>query len=67
MRDAIELATVWPKSRKRTQRSLEDIGIAVTAPADCPFTFEELFSEDFDLDRALGKLAAASEPRRDVP
>ena len=45
---------------KRKAADLSEIGVRLSAPQECPFTLDDLLSEDFELDEALAKLAAAA-------
>ena len=59
MRRALDVDAIWQKARKRLARDMADRDTSLIAPTDSPFTLEASLDEDFDLDAALAKLAAA--------
>ncbi len=59
MRQSIDLARIWAQSRKRINVFLDKVGVPPSSRTDCPFTLDELLSDDFDLGLALARLDAA--------
>lgn len=59
MRQSLDPDKAWKTGRKAALRYLKAVGSNLSAPAACLFTLDELLSEDFDIDAALAKLAAA--------
>ena len=59
MRQLLSAAKVWRRGQIAACGFLADVGIPSTLPLGCPFTLDDLLSEDFDLDAALATLAAA--------
>ena len=58
MRQLLSAATVWQSGWKAARGFLADAGVRSALPTTCPFTLDDLLSNDFDLDTALAKLAA---------
>lgn len=63
MRQLLDLTSIWRKGLKAARHFLDDIGVPSADWIDCPFVLDELLSEDFGLDDALVKLAAARRER----
>ncbi len=60
MRQLLSAATVWQSGWKAARGFLADAGVCSALPTTCPFTLDDLLSNDFDLDTALAKLATAN-------
>ena len=58
MRRLIDVQDLWRKARRTAEASLREHGssIAPQVPAECPFTLEEIVSDQFDFDAAVKKL-----------
>ena len=59
MRQLLSAAKVWRLGQKAACGFLADVGAPSTLPSVCPFTLDDLLSDDFDLNTGLTKLAAA--------
>ncbi|MDZ7713694.1 MAG: DUF29 domain-containing protein [Rhodovibrio sp.] len=57
MRDKIDLGRLWRRAIRQTNRELTAYDEAqLAADTPCPFTLDELLSEEFDVDAALKRL-----------
>jgi hypothetical protein len=57
MHDKIDLTRLWRRALRQTNRELADYGEAeVPQNTPCPFTLDELLTEDFDVDAAVARL-----------
>ena len=59
MRQLLDVTQVWRQGAKLAGLLLAEKGVKSMIPAACPFTLDDLLSDDFDLDTALATLAAA--------
>jgi hypothetical protein len=61
MHDKIDLNRLWRRALRQTNRELADYGEAeVPENTPCPFTLDELLTEDFDVDAAVARLASGT-------
>ena len=58
MRQLIDMDAIWRKALKVAGTSLEEQGVALAAdiPSSCPYSIDDLLSDDFDFDKALKKI-----------
>ncbi len=66
MRQLLDVAPIWVSGLKLAGRLLEDLGVASDLTDTCPFTLNDVLTEDFDLEAALATLRAVRAPR-DMP
>ena len=60
MRQLIDLDLIWQKAKDAAVEDLQARGLAFSAAYDCPFAFDEVMTDAFDLDAALAQLATAA-------
>ena len=60
LRQLLDMIQVWRQGTKLATRLLLEKGVTPTVPTTCPFTLEDLLSDDFDLNAALARLAATA-------
>ena len=61
MRQLLDASKIWQNGRKAARGFLGDVGASSALPSACPFSLDDLLSDDFDLDAALATLAAAKQ------
>ncbi len=59
MRQLLSAMSVWESGQKAARGFLADVDVRSALPVACPFTLDDLLSDDFDLDVALAAIAAA--------
>ncbi len=62
MRQLLDLPSIWLKGGRAAQSYLQDIGLQVDLPRECPFGLDALLTENFEIDEVLAQLAAARTP-----